>query len=70
LGYPVPGGNKYRNLALQGGGVPKIETHTSKTYNIHTILINAFYNVTGSILYTRYTKYTKYISFHTQHLPT
>jgi hypothetical protein len=26
LGYPVPGGNKYMNLALQVGGVPKIET--------------------------------------------
>jgi hypothetical protein len=26
LGYPVPGGNKYKNLALQVGGVSKIET--------------------------------------------
>jgi hypothetical protein len=26
LGYPVPGGNKYRNLALLVGGVSKIET--------------------------------------------
>jgi hypothetical protein len=26
LGYPVPGGNKYRNLALQVGGASKIET--------------------------------------------
>jgi hypothetical protein len=26
MGYPVPGGNKYRNLALQGQGVSKIET--------------------------------------------
>jgi ABC-type dipeptide/oligopeptide/nickel transport system ATPase component len=26
LGYSVPGGNKYRNLALQKGGVSKIET--------------------------------------------
>jgi hypothetical protein len=26
LGYPVPGGNKYRNLALKVGGVSKIET--------------------------------------------
>jgi hypothetical protein len=26
LGYSVPGGNKYRNLALQVGGVSKIET--------------------------------------------
>jgi hypothetical protein len=26
LGYPVPGGNKYRNLALQVWGVSKIET--------------------------------------------
>jgi hypothetical protein len=26
LGYPVPGGNKYRNLALQVGGVSKKET--------------------------------------------
>jgi arginase family enzyme len=26
LGYPVPGGNKYRNLALQVEGVSKIET--------------------------------------------
>jgi hypothetical protein len=26
LGYPVPGGNKYRDLALQVGGVSKIET--------------------------------------------
>jgi hypothetical protein len=26
LVYPVPGGNKYRNLALQVGGVSKIET--------------------------------------------
>jgi hypothetical protein len=26
LGYPVPGGNKQRNLALQVGGVSKIET--------------------------------------------
>jgi hypothetical protein len=25
MGYPVPGGNKYRNLALQVGGVSKIE---------------------------------------------
>jgi hypothetical protein len=25
LGYPVPGGNKYKNLALQIGGVSKIE---------------------------------------------
>jgi hypothetical protein len=26
LGYPVPGGNKYRNLALQDGGVSEIES--------------------------------------------
>jgi hypothetical protein len=26
LGYPVPGRNKYRNLAFQVGGVSKIET--------------------------------------------
>jgi hypothetical protein len=26
LGCPVPGGNKYRNLALQVGGVSKIDT--------------------------------------------
>jgi hypothetical protein len=26
LGYLVPGGNKYRNLALLVGGVSKIET--------------------------------------------
>jgi hypothetical protein len=26
LGHPVPGGNKYRILALQVGGVSKIET--------------------------------------------
>jgi hypothetical protein len=26
LGYPVPGENKYRNLALLVGGVSKIET--------------------------------------------
>jgi hypothetical protein len=26
LDYPVPGGNKYRNLALQVGGGSKIET--------------------------------------------
>jgi hypothetical protein len=26
LGYLVPGGNKYSNLALQVGGVSKIET--------------------------------------------
>jgi hypothetical protein len=26
LGYLVPGGNKYRNLTLQVGGVSKIET--------------------------------------------
>jgi hypothetical protein len=26
LGYPVPGRNKYRNLALEVGGVSKIET--------------------------------------------
>jgi hypothetical protein len=26
LGYLVPGGNKYRNMALQVGGVSKIET--------------------------------------------
>jgi hypothetical protein len=26
LDYPVPGGNKYRNLALHVGGVSKIET--------------------------------------------
>jgi hypothetical protein len=26
LGYPVPGGNKHKNLALQVGGVSKIET--------------------------------------------
>jgi hypothetical protein len=26
LGYPVPGRNKYRNLALLVGGVSKIET--------------------------------------------
>jgi hypothetical protein len=26
LGYPVPGGNKYRNLALLVGGVSKIKT--------------------------------------------
>jgi hypothetical protein len=25
-GYPVPGGNKYRNLALQVGAVSKIGT--------------------------------------------
>jgi hypothetical protein len=25
VGYPVPGGNKYTNLALQVGGVSKIE---------------------------------------------
>jgi hypothetical protein len=25
LGYPVPGGIKYRNLTLQVGGVSKIE---------------------------------------------
>jgi hypothetical protein len=29
LGYPVPGGNKYRNLALQVWGVSKIETINS-----------------------------------------
>jgi hypothetical protein len=27
-GYPVPGGNKYRNLVLKIGGVSKIETIT------------------------------------------
>jgi hypothetical protein len=26
LGYPIPGGNKYRNLALLVGGVSKMET--------------------------------------------
>jgi hypothetical protein len=26
LGYPVPGGNKHKNLALLVGGVSKIET--------------------------------------------
>jgi hypothetical protein len=26
MGYPVPGGNKYRNLALQVRGISKIET--------------------------------------------
>jgi hypothetical protein len=26
LGYPVPGGNKYRNLSSRLGGVSKIET--------------------------------------------
>jgi hypothetical protein len=26
MGHPVPGGNKYRNLALQVEGVSKIET--------------------------------------------
>jgi hypothetical protein len=26
LGYPVPGGNKYRNMTLQVGGVSKIES--------------------------------------------
>jgi hypothetical protein len=26
LAHPLPGGNKYRNLALQIGGVSKIET--------------------------------------------
>jgi hypothetical protein len=26
MGYPVPGENKYRNLALQVGGVSQIET--------------------------------------------
>jgi hypothetical protein len=26
LGYPVPGGNKYRNLALQVRGVSETET--------------------------------------------
>jgi hypothetical protein len=26
IAYSVPGGNKYRNLALQVGGVSKIET--------------------------------------------
>jgi hypothetical protein len=25
MGYTVPGGNKYRNLALQVGGVSKME---------------------------------------------
>jgi hypothetical protein len=25
-GYPVPGGNKYRNITLQDGEVPKIES--------------------------------------------
>jgi hypothetical protein len=26
MGYPVPGGNKYRNLALEVGRVSKIKT--------------------------------------------
>jgi hypothetical protein len=26
VGYPVPGGNKYRNMTLQVGGVSKIES--------------------------------------------
>jgi hypothetical protein len=38
LGYPVPGGNKYRNLALQVGGDSKIETinyaHESRGTNL------------------------------------
>jgi hypothetical protein len=31
LGYPVPGGNKYRNLALEVRGVSKIETCASRS---------------------------------------
>jgi hypothetical protein len=26
MGYPVPGGNMYRNMTLQVGGVSKIES--------------------------------------------